>query len=234
MWREQLDAFWDGGRTLAIGFFDAVERTPAFGARPELLVSASKDPAFGPEVALVDIIDAARWRCGHCLIELPQDHLYVSLRSADGAELRLALTGDQSEAAGGEWRLLLTLLPDAGSPAPASFRIVSLSARGDFERLAREQIVQSGARLVWAFGQRRAVERRDGAVRFAHLWAARRVFPAFQSRLVLEPVGFNDGVGADARQAPFAIMDHWLRENGAPRVALRLRVPIRSTKAPIC
>ncbi len=223
MWREQLDAFWDGEGALVIGFFDAVERGPALGARPELLVVAARDPSFSAGVALVDVLDAARWRCGHCLIEVPKDHLFLSLRAPDGAELRLALL--DRDAPGGEWRLLSTLLPDAGGAAPASFRVAALSARGDFERLAREQIVQSGARLVWAFGQRRALERRDGALRLAQLWPARRVFPALQSRIVLEAGALDDALAPDAREAPFAIMDHWLRENGAPRVSLRLRVP---------
>jgi hypothetical protein len=225
MWRDQLDAFWDGGRALALGFFDGAERSPAFGARPDLVVVSSKAPDFSEETALVDLIDAGRWRAGHCVVELPRDHFHVALRAPDGSELRLALTGENSGVAGGEWRLLLVLTPE-GSPAETPvFRVASVSARGDFDRLAREHVVQSGSRLVWAMGQKRNIERRDGAARQAHLWPTRRVFPVFQSRIALEPVEFLNENGADAQAAPFAIMDCWLRENGAPRVILRLRVP---------
>ena len=225
MWRDQLDAFWDGGRALALGFFDGVERSPAFGARPDLVVVSSKEPDFSVEPALVDMIDAGRWRAGHCVVELPRDHYHVALRAPNGSELRLALTGENSGAAGGEWRLLLVLTPEGVSAEAPAFRVASVSARGDFDRLAREHVVQSGSRLVWAMGQRRNVERRDGAARQAHLWPTRRVFPAFQSRIALEPVELQNENGADAQTAPFAIMDCWLRENGAPRVIVRLRVP---------
>ncbi|MGE0196389.1 MAG: hypothetical protein AB7P48_12285, partial [Methylocystis sp.] len=49
--------------------------------------------------------------------------------------------------------------------------------------------------------------------------------PAYQSRLVLEAAPFETAAAGDAREAPFAIMEHWLRESGAPRVILRLRIP---------
>jgi hypothetical protein len=225
MWRDQLDIFWDGGRLLVLGFFTSVERAPAFGGRPDLMVFAAPDPLSG-ETTLLDMIDAARWRCGHCVITLATDQSHVGLRAPDGAELRIALTSDKvGPATGGEWRLLLTLAPETGSAEAASFRVAALSARADFERLARDHVVQNGARLVWASGQRRNMERRDGVARQMQLWPAGRVFPAWHSRIVLEPLDIPNETGAEAQAAPFAILDCWLREHGAPRAILRLRVP---------
>lgn len=226
MWREQLDIFWDGARALAIGCFDGAERAPPVAARPELTVVSARDAELAEDAALVEVIDAARWRASPCVVELPREHGFVGLRAPDGAELRLALASEKDKAAptGGEWRLLLTLLPEAGGSEPLAYRIATLSARGDFERLAREQVALCGARLVWAIGQRRVVERQDLGPRLVHVWPTRRVFPAWQSRIVLEPVEIANE-GGETQQAPFAIMDHWLRENGAPRVTLRVRVP---------
>jgi hypothetical protein len=225
MWRDQLDIFWDGGHVLALGFFDSEEASGAIGSRPELVISSARDERLTREPALVEIIDVLRWRKGHALVTLPPDHLYVSLRAADGAELRLSLVGEKVELPGGEWRLLLNELPDPAARSPGPFRVASLSARGDFERLARDQVARSGSRLVWAICQRRLVDRRDGAARFAHLWPTRRLFPAHQSRIVLEPIDAPvDGANEEV-QVPFAIMDHWLRENGAERVTLRIRAP---------
>ena len=226
MWREQLDIFWDGARLLAIGCFDGAERAPPPAARPELTAISAVDAELAQEPALLDVIDVARWRAGPCVLELPRGHRFVGLRSPDGSELRIALTDEKDKNAppGGEWRLLLTLLPDAGGADPVTYRIVALSARGDFDRLAREQVALSGARLVWAVGQRRVIERRDIGPRVAHIWPARRVFPSWQSRIVLEAVE-GPSSGVDVQQAPFAVMDHWIRENGAPRVTVRLRVP---------
>jgi hypothetical protein len=225
MWRDQLDIFWDGGHVLALGFFDSDEPLGALGSRPELVVSSARDQNFSSDAALIDIIDVLRWRRSHAIVTLPSDHAFVNLRAADGTELRLALVGDKAETPGGEWRLLLNELPDAASRSSGLFRVASLSARGDFERLAHDQVARSGARLVWAICQRRHVERRDGAATLAYLRPTRRLFPAHQSRIVLEAIETPvDGLNEDVR-APFAIMDHWLRENGAPGVTLRIHVP---------
>lgn len=225
MWREQFDYFWDGRRRLIIGCYDGAERAPAPGARPELTVVSARDLAFTNSPTLVDVIDAPRWRARLVALDLPIDHRFVRVTAADGSELRLALSGERDQPVGGDWRLLMTLLPETGSVDPVAFRLVSLSARGDFERLAREQTASAGARLVWAIGQRRAITRDDAGMLVARLAPARRVFPAFQSRLVIEPKPIETDSGADGREAPFAIMDHWLREQGAPRVAIRLRIP---------
>lgn len=195
------------------------------GPAPDLTVVSAKDATFAEAATLVDVIDARRWRCGHCVLELPPDHAHVSLRSPDGAELRCSLVGEKTPMAGGELRLLLVESPDHSAPSPTLFRVASIAARGDWRRLARDQIARSGSRLVWAISQRRLVERRDGAVALAQLLPAQRAFPAHQSRVVLQSIDAPAGRGSSTLKAPFAIMENWLRENGAPCPALRIRIP---------
>jgi len=224
MWREQFDYYWDGRRRLAIGWFEGAERTPAAAARPELAIVSARDERFTHAPTLVDVVDAARWRARILVVDLPPEHRFVRLTAADGTELILALAAERDLPQGGDWRLLLTMLPDAGGADPVAFKLAALPARGDVERLSREQTAAAGARLVWAIGQRRVVERADGAL-VIRLGPARRVFPAYQSRIVLEASPFETSAAGDAREAPFAIMEHWLREPGAPRVILRVRIP---------
>ncbi|MFO1124753.1 MAG: hypothetical protein U1E25_05330 [Methylocystis sp.] len=224
MWREQFDYFWDGRRRLAIGWFDGADRATASAVRPELTVFSARDEFLTSAPALVDVIDAARWRSRIILLDLPPDHKFVRLIAADGAELRLALVAERDLPQGADWRLLLTMLPDGGAADPAAFRLAAFPARGDVDRLSREQTATAGARLVWAIGHRRAVERGDNAI-VIRLAPARRIFPAYQSRLVLEAATFESSAAGDAREAPFAVMEHWLREPGPPRVILRLRIP---------
>ncbi|HEY8124868.1 MAG TPA: hypothetical protein VIF88_05565 [Methylocystis sp.] len=221
MWREHFDYYWDGRRRLAIGWFEGAERATV---RPELTVVSARDERFTSAPTLIDVIGAARWRARIIVVDVPPEHRFVRLTAADGAELILALSAERELPQGGDWRLLMTLLPDAGGADPVAFRLAAFPARGDVERLSREQTAAAGARLVWAIGQRRVVERADNAV-IIRLAPARRIFPAYQSRLVLEAAPFESSAAADAREAPFAIMDHWLRESGAPRVILRLRIP---------
>ncbi|WP_171015193.1 hypothetical protein [Methylocystis sp. B8] len=224
MWREQFDYFWDGRRRLAIGWFDGAERVPAAAARPELTVVSALDEGFASAPTLADVIDATRWRARIILIDLPPEHRFVRLTAADGAELVLVLAAERDLPQGGDWRLLLTMLPDAGGADPVAFRLAAFPARGDVERLSREQTAAAGARLVWAIGQRRVVERSNGVV-VMRIGPARRVFPSHQNRIVLEAAPVESSVAGDAREAPLAIMEHWLRESGAPRVILRLRIP---------
>ncbi|WP_084679142.1 hypothetical protein [Methylocystis sp. ATCC 49242] len=225
MWREQFDYFWDGRRRLVIGCFDGAESPAAIAARPQLTLVSARDEDFSIAPTLIDVIDAARWRARIVISDIPSDHRFLRLFAADGSELRLVLGSEREQPPGGEWRLLMTLLPEAESADPVSFRLVPLPARGDLERLAREQTASAGARLVWAIGQRRAVERSESGALVARLAPARRIFPAFQNRLTLEAMPFEAEAAADTREAPFAIMQHWLREQGAPRAALRLRIP---------
>ncbi|CAN2536644.1 hypothetical+protein [Methylocapsa aurea] len=223
MWRDRLDAFWDGRRGFAILFCDDDE-SGAPTLRPDIIVLSAPDPEFAG-ATLLDRLDAWRLRGGHCVVELPPDHSHISLRAPDGAELRVALRGADAPSAGGEMRLLLVDAPETAGDEPASFRAVSAPARGDVERATRGTIARSGARLVWALRERRHVERRDGVAALLQLWAAQRVFPAQQSRIVLEALERQTVRGPPALKAPFAIMENWLRENGAPCPALRLRCP---------
>ncbi len=223
MWRDRVDAFWDGKRALVIGFFDE-EATAAQGLRPEIVVACAKGQGF-QDAVLVDLIDQRRWRCGCCVVDLAADHLHVSLRSPDGAELRLELTHETTASAGGERRLLLAEQLDNPALGALAFRVAFLSTRGDLERFTRDQIARSGARLIWAISQKRHVERRDGALVRARLSSTQRVFPAEQSRLVIEAKELQIERSFVPLKAPFAIMEHWLHENGAPCATLRVRVP---------
>ncbi len=221
MWQEQLDYFWDGRRRLAIGAFEGAERA---AARPALTVVSARDPDIAGEATLVDVIDAARWRAGTILFDIPPDHRFVRLFGAEGATLTLHLAAERDLPPAADYRLLMTLLSENGGE-PAAFRVMSLPGRGDVDRLAREQTVAAGGRLVWAFGQRRVFEPDADGGLVARLAPARRVFPAYQSRLLLEARPLEADAAADTREAPFAIMQHWVAESGAPRVALRLRIP---------
>ncbi|MBY6239941.1 hypothetical protein [Methylosinus sp. Sm6] len=222
MWRDRLDAFWDGRRVFVIAFFEE-DGAEAPSLRPDLTLFCARDPAFSA-ASLVDVLDAPRLRCGCCVVELPPEHSHVSLRAADGGELRFVLGGVEAEDAGGEARLLLVEAGESEAEAP-SFRAVSLAARGDAERAARDQIARSGGRLVWAVRQNRRVERRDGAAALMRLAAAERIFPAQQSRIAVEAIDAPPTRGPTALKAPFAIMENWLRENGAPCPTLRIRIP---------
>ncbi len=224
MWQEQFDYFWDGRRRLAIGCFDGVERATPVSARPVLTVISARDAAFEVEPMLVDVIDQTRWRAGVALADIAAEHRFLRIFGGDDTALTLHLGAARDLPEGGDFRLLMTLLPENGAE-PASFRLVSLPARGDVERLAREQTAQAGPRLVWAFGQRRAFEPGGNGGLIARLAPARRIFPAYQSRLSIEAPPLDTEAAADTREAPFAIMQHWLHENGAPRAVLRLRVP---------
>lgn len=225
MWQEQFDYFWDGRRRLAIGGFDGAERAPPLSARPALTVYSAPDPAFQTDVALVDVIDAIRWRAGVVIADIAQEHRFVRLVAPDGGTLTLHLASEREQPPGGEYRLLMTLLPEGAGEAAAVSRVVSLSARGDVARLAREQTASAGARLVWAIGARRLFEQPPGGGLIARLAPARRIFPTYESRLVLEALPLEAEAAAETREAPFAVMQHWLRENGAPRALLRLRIP---------
>jgi hypothetical protein len=224
MWREQLDVFWDGERRLLLGFHDAEEAGAPKRPRPDLTIVSAPDASFSGRTAFVDHLDAARWRAGPCVVDAPPGHLHLALLASDGAELRLALEKNRSGV--GDWRLALTLLPESGGASqPAVQRVLSFSQRGDFERFAREQIALAGNRLAWACAQRRALTRADGEAWTLNLWPARQVFPLARARLAIEPLPLSFEEYEDRREAPFAIMDQWLRESGAPRPILRLRLP---------
>jgi hypothetical protein len=217
-----LDAFWDGRRSFAIVLLDEEGAGP--GLRPDLAVVSARDAAFAAAATLVDSLGAARTRRGCCVFELPPGHAHVSLRAGNGDELRFVLLDEGAKLPGGETRLLLVETSETPGE-PVAFRSAGLSARGDAERAARGEIARSGGRLVWALRQRRVVERREGAAALMHLWASERIFPAHQTRITVEAIEAPATRGPASLKAPFAIMENWLRENGAPCPILRIRAP---------
>ncbi len=221
MWQERVDAFWDGKRGLALGFFDEEAVGPE-GARPELAVLASSSEAM-EDAELVDLVAPERWRCGCQIFELPRNRRFVALHAAGGAELRLELCDEKPGLPGGDWRLLFVELPETGLPTAPAFKASSFSGRGDLARHAQERIVRSGPKLVWALGQKRSSERVAGAILTQRLEPAQRLFPAQQSHLAVEARELCAAREEAPPRAPFAILEHWLREGGAPCATLRLR-----------
>ena len=219
MWPEQLDYLWDGRRRLAIGRFDADD-----APLPQLTAVSARDDAFAIAPTLVDVIDPARWRARVAILDLPADHRFLRIASADGVAVTLELAQTAENASAGVWRLVFVLLPEQPGEGEIGFASATLPLRGDLERLAREQTTAAGARLVWAIGQRRLAFRDDAGALRLRLAPATRVFPAEQTRLAIEALPLDLEAAADTRAAPFAIMQHWLAENGAPRAIVRLRL----------
>jgi hypothetical protein len=224
MWQEQLDYFWDGGRRLALGFFDSDDGARENAPHPQLTIISAQDDAFRHAPTFIDLIDSARWRSRIIFIDLPADHHFLRLTAPDGAQLTVELCRGPDRPAANDWRLLTLLAPPPGGGEAIGLRVTTLSARGDLDRLAREQIAAAGTRLVWAIGQRRAVAQTDDGFMLARLTPATQEYPAEQNRLMLEAKFYDAETAGDSRDAPFAIMQHWLAENGAPRAILRLRL----------
>jgi hypothetical protein len=224
MWQEQLDYFWDGGRRLAVGFFDGDDGARENAPHPQLTIVSARDDAFLLGPVVIDVIDPARWRSRIVFLDLPIDHRFVRLAAPDGAQIVLELSRASDPPAANDWRLLMVLAPEPGGGDAIGLRVAALSARGDLDQLAREQILATGARLVWAIGQRRAVTLLDDGGVLARLMPATQVYPVEQNRLTLEAKPYDAETAADPRDAPFAIMQLWLAENGAPRAVLRLRL----------
>ena len=224
MWRDRLDVFWDGRRTLALGVFDAEA-----GGAPDLAVFAARDVSFA-DAALLDFVEARQWRRGGSVLDLPKGYAFVSVCAADGAEARFAL-GDDEASTSGEWRLLLVEEAAATEAARVVFRTAHLSARGDLERLTREEIAGSGSKLVWAISQRRRKTamgfEADGEapLPLVRLSPAQMAYPTQQSRLIVEALEILTQQRLAPLKAPFAVMEHWLSEAGAPMATLRLRFP---------
>jgi hypothetical protein len=224
MWQDQLDYFWDGGRRLALGFFDSDDGARENAPHPQLTIVSAQDDAFHHAATFIDVIDSARWRSRIIFIDLPPDHHFLRFTAPDGAQLVVELCRGPDQPAANDWRLLTLLAPEPGGGEAVGLRVTTLSARGDLDRLAREQIAAAGTRLIWAIGQRRAVTQMDDGVVLARLSPATQEYPVEQNRLVLEAKPYDAETAIDTRDAPFAIMQHWLAENGAPRAVLRLRL----------
>jgi hypothetical protein len=224
MWQEHLDCFWDGGRRLAAGFFKSDDGAEENASHPQLTIVSARDDAFLLDAALIDIIDAQRWRSRVVFFDLPPEHRFVRLTALDGAQLVLELSRASDQTSTNDWRLLMLLAPEPGGDDTIGLRVAALPARGDLDQLAREQITAAGVRLVWAIGQRRALTIAEDGAAHARLAPATQVYPLEQNRLTLEARPFDTEAAADAREAPFAIMQLWLAENGAPHAVLRLRL----------
>lgn len=224
MWRSRIDAFWDGRRLFAVGFFmgSGTQDTPFLA--PELVVVSARNLTCTDQATLVDTIDARRLRGGPCILLLPPDHSYVFLRSANGAELCYALTRGESRG-GDELRLLLIEKPMTPSSSPVEYRVTSLPDRGNVELLSQDHIAESGSNLIWVIGQSRHIERRDGPRELVQLWPTRHVFPTHRRRIVIQTAPYSSHIDSIALKAPFSIMEHWLREPGAPCATLRIRIP---------
>ena len=224
MWQEQIDYFWDGGRRVALGFFDGDEGACENARYPQLTIVSARDDSFLPGPAFIGVIDTRGWRSRLVFFDLPADHRFLRLTAPDGARLVLELSRASEPSTANDWRLLMLLGPEPGGGDAIGLRVAALSARGDLDQLAREQIAAAGARLVWAIGQRRAVTLLDDGSVMARLTPATQVYPVEQNRLTLEAWPYDAESAADTRDAPFAIMQLWLAENGAPRPVLRLRL----------
>jgi len=223
MWRDRLDVFWDGRRTLAFGVLDA----ESAGA-PDLAVFAARDASFA-DAMLLDFVESRQWRRGGSVLDLPKGYGFVSVCAADGAEARFALV-DENVPGGGEWRLLLAEQAEATEAMRVVLRTAHLSARGDLERLTREEIAASGSKLIWAISQRRqktaiGLEPDGDFLPLVRLWPAQMAYPTQQSRLNIEALEMQTQQRLAPLKAPFAIMEHWLSEAGAPVATLRLRFP---------
>lgn len=224
MWQEQLDYFWDGGRRLALGFFDGDDGGRENAPHPQLTLVSARDDAFLLGPTLIDLIDSARWRSRIIFFDLPADHRFVRLTAQDGGQLVLELRRASDHPTANDWRLLMLLAPEPGGDDGVGLRVAALSARGDLDQLAREQITAAGGRLVWAIGQRRALTLADNGASLAALSPATQVYPLEQNRLTLEARPYDTETAADTREAPFGVMQLWLAENGAPHAVLRLRL----------
>ncbi len=224
MWQEQLDYFWDGGRRLALGFFDSDDGARENAPHPQLTIVSAQDDAFLITPTFADLIDSARWRSRIVFLDLPPEHHFVRFTAPDGSQLTVELCRAPDQPTANDWRLLTLLAPEPGGNETIGLRVATLSARGDLDRLAREQIAAAGPRLIWAIGQRRAVTQTDDGAVQARLMPATQEYPVEHNRLILEAKPYDAETAVDTRDAPFAIMQHWLAEHGAPRAVLRLRL----------
>lgn len=220
MW-ERLEAFWDGGRTLILGFFDADRRLRM--PRGDLAVFSWADPKQEKTATLLDII-APNEGPRHWIVNLPAGHGHVTIQSVgegdEAAELQFALSPAE-EMAGGTWRLLIGELPEAGED-PA-FHLSEAAASANIERFCERQIAELGDRVMVALLQRRVLQRSAGGTRIV-LNAAREVWPTRHARIVVEPIERNPQSRRDRFRnlvPAFSILELWLRE-APPPVILRL------------
>ena len=222
MWREQFDYYWDGRRRLAIGWFEGAERA---AVRPELTVISARDERFTNAPTLVDVISAARWRARIIVVDVPPEHRFVRL---DRRRRRRTHPGALRGARAAAGRRLASA-PDvaAGRRRRRPRRLSAGGVSGARRRRTAFARADRGGRRAIGLGDRPAPRRRARRQRPRH--PPRPGAPHLPG--LSEPTRPGGGAvrnrsaAADAREAPFAIMEHWLREVGAPRIILRLRIP---------
>src|SRR2546423_447995 len=211
MWRERLEAFWDGGTSLLLGFrggpasasFGTGEIASLIAPRYELIVTSCADGRFKSDVTLVDLIDVRTAGPRIWAVTLPNQHEHVSIRVRDGEELLLRLVPRESDVSGGELRLLMTELPAEGKEN-GFFRMAWVAANAAPARFADQEIQRSGERLVWALLHRRQIEYLARVPAAMHISPSRRVWPPRESAVTIqavEPVASRTEI---VRNVPFA------------------------------
>src|ERR1700691_5891796 len=140
MWRERIEAFWDGGSTLVVGLFGVTDLANLIAPHAEILVISYADADFSKNATLLDVIDVRTTPLRHWIVRLPPNHRHVSLLVSGDEDLRLHLVDDDA-ITGGEWRLLLTELTAAHKDSDF-FRVEAVTARGEREQFTREEVEQ--------------------------------------------------------------------------------------------
>ena len=220
MWRERLEAFWDGGASLVLGFFGVSDIAGLIAPRYEFVITSCANNDFKSGVTLIDLVDIRTSASKFWVITLPPRHEHVSIRVREGDELLLHLVRE-NEVVGGEWRLLMTELPQPGRDE--FFRIAAVAAATKADRFEGEQIKRSGDRLVWALRQKRQVEYLGRVPAAMRISPSRRVWPSRESSVMIEAVEPVAGRPNRIDTAAFALLDLWQREV-PPKVAIRIRV----------
>lgn len=220
MWRERLDAFWDGGSSLVLGFFGVGDIASLVAPRHELIVTSSAGTDFKSGVTLLDVIDLRASPSKFWVMTLPPRHTHVSIRAREGEELLLQLVRE-TEIVGGEWRFLMTELPEPGRHD--LFRVAAIAAATKSDRFENEQIKRSGDRLVWALRQKRQIEYVGRVAATMRLSPSRRVWPSHEGSVTIEAIEPIVGRPNRSDSAAFALVDLWQREV-PPKIAMRIRV----------
>ena len=220
MWREQLAFFWDGQRRLTFGYFNLLRKNPV----PQLMLISSIDERFQRQSRLIDVIDLFHWGAQAIVVDVPEGHRFVQLIAGDSDVLSLHLCTENELPADAETQLLMALEAESNEQEKITLKLRNLSRQNDQMRVMRGFIAQASAHLLWAISQRRANDRGADGGAIVRLTPAQRVFPLEQRQVILTPQAVSFHPVSDMREAPFAIMQHWVNEGGAPRPILELQL----------
>jgi hypothetical protein len=220
MWREKLEAFWDGSATLALGFFGANDLAGFMSPRSELFIVSYADVNFKTGGTLLDVIDLGKSTSGIWIVTLPPRHSYVLIQAREDEQLLLSLM-PESQMADGDWRMLMTELPSGRDGE--FFRVATRAAAADGDRFGRDQVDRSGDRLIWALRQRRKVETLERVTVAMRISPSQRIWPPNESSVTIEAIEPVPVRPNNPPPAPFAVLDLWQREQ-PPKVKLRIRV----------